>query len=532
MTAYSPARVTCIGRLTCPRLAANIRSRPRKVNATAGNAAGPPAQLPGLSRGASLTIFAGNVQEQRASSLWLRRGVSAPVVIGLVVLAGLIAAVVSLAVMRSRLQRRIDAELAAIRRAGYPVTWQELDRWYTRPASNDFTAVYTNIFAQLPDESQVPTNLPFYGSAKLDSMLGQPLPPDLQAAIRSHLATNAAPIRALCEIHGVPACRYPVDFSRGFAATMPHLRKVRQGARLLGLQTVLYAEDNHSQAATDTLLAGAALANSLQRESHLLSRLGLIACHGINLSAMEWSLSRTAFTDTQLASLMAALAESENLDGMAFALTGERTIVLGTFMAVRSGKYQLADFVWLDGQPFHRLLTEHRFIAKIIELGWRGFSFAQRDMLVSIELENSFVAAAQQPLEKRLAAATANARRAQQVPKYCLLTREILSPIDAAVKKDLCHLAQLRIAHTALAVERYRLAHGTLPENLSELVPALLPAVPRDPFTGEPLHYVRRQPGFTVYSVGPDGRDDGGVKRKPGGREFEPGTDIPFTVVR
>ena len=38
----------------------------------------------------------------------------------------------------------------------------------------------------------------------------------------------------------------------------------------------------------------------------------------------------------------------------------------------------------------------------------------------------------------------------------------------------------------------------------------LPPEVTIDPFNGEPLHVKRSPPGWTVYSVGTNGADDGG----------------------
>ena len=63
----------------------------------------------------------------------------------------------------------------------------------------------------------------------------------------------------------------------------------------------------------------------------------------------------------------------------------------------------------------------------------------------------------------------------------------------------------------------YIRAQGKLPAGLPELVPAYLDAVPHDPFTGQALHYVVRNPGFTVYSVG-GGRQ--GRRRREDGQEW------------
>jgi hypothetical protein len=66
-----------------------------------------------------------------------------------------------------------------------------------------------------------------------------------------------------------------------------------------------------------------------------------------------------------------------------------------------------------------------------------------------------------------------------------------------------------RLARTALALRLHADTHGRLPDRLDALVPAFLPAVPTDPWTGRPLRYVAGPPA-RVWSVGPDRVDDEG----------------------
>jgi len=88
--------------------------------------------------------------------------------------------------------------------------------------------------------------------------------------------------------------------------------------------------------------------------------------------------------------------------------------------------------------------------------------------------------------------------------------------------------AELRCGIVALAVERYRLAHGNWPESLDQLVPKLLPAIPKDLFDGKPIRYRPLSDGVAIYSVGPDGIDDGG-KVDPS-NPIKPGTDLVFRL--
>lgn len=64
---------------------------------------------------------------------------------------------------------------------------------------------------------------------------------------------------------------------------------------------------------------------------------------------------------------------------------------------------------------------------------------------------------------------------------------------------------------TAIALKRFEIRHDHLPDNLSELVPEFLAELPRDYMTDQPLRYRLKVDGnFILYSVGNDGRDDGG----------------------
>jgi hypothetical protein len=70
--------------------------------------------------------------------------------------------------------------------------------------------------------------------------------------------------------------------------------------------------------------------------------------------------------------------------------------------------------------------------------------------------------------------------------------------------------ALIRTAIAALAAERFRLDHGTWPDSLDQLVPNYLAAVPNDPFIAGPIKLRKLSDGLFIYSVGYDGKDDGG----------------------
>jgi hypothetical protein len=97
-----------------------------------------------------------------------------------------------------------------------------------------------------------------------------------------------------------------------------------------------------------------------------------------------------------------------------------------------------------------------------------------------------------------------------------------VSSLIDSVERNLRFEAEKESARVAIALEQFRLDTGKLPERLEELVPKYMDKVPIDPFDGKPLRYKRLEKGYTIYSVGINQIDEGGIR----------GQDYPFTVRR
>jgi hypothetical protein len=69
----------------------------------------------------------------------------------------------------------------------------------------------------------------------------------------------------------------------------------------------------------------------------------------------------------------------------------------------------------------------------------------------------------------------------------------------------------------AFALAAYHADHGRYPAKLEDLVPKYLSTVPDDRFSGKPLIYKPADKGYLFYSVGVDGKDQGGSGELPGG---------------
>jgi hypothetical protein len=67
-----------------------------------------------------------------------------------------------------------------------------------------------------------------------------------------------------------------------------------------------------------------------------------------------------------------------------------------------------------------------------------------------------------------------------------------------------------RNLHVAFALAAYRRDEGRYPARLADLAPKYLAAVPDDLFAGRPLVYRPSEAGYLLYSVGANGKDEGG----------------------
>jgi hypothetical protein len=95
---------------------------------------------------------------------------------------------------------------------------------------------------------------------------------------------------------------------------------------------------------------------------------------------------------------------------------------------------------------------------------------------------------------------------------------DTIKAMPKAVTKAMCAETDRSLTVTAIALKRYFLRHRNYPASLDALVPEFLSAIPTDYMDGKPLKYFRaNDASFTLYSVGTDGRDDGGDLSLPQG---------------
>lgn len=73
--------------------------------------------------------------------------------------------------------------------------------------------------------------------------------------------------------------------------------------------------------------------------------------------------------------------------------------------------------------------------------------------------------------------------------------------------------ATLQLTKLAVALEVYSAEYGAYPDELAQLVPAVLEEIPRDLYSEEPFRYEKKPEGYLLYSVYENGVDDRGTDR-------------------
>ena len=364
--------------------------------------------------------------------------------------------------------------------------------------------------------------MPIVGSAELPPRT-EPLSDDTKSRVAQHIADNQQALELLHTGAAAEYFRYPVDFGDGIGTLMPHLNELKKGAKLLNLEAVLYAEKGKPQLATDSVISSLGIARSLTKEPMVVSQLVRISCQALNASILEHLINRTDFTDEQLAELSQAVAEADDPAAMARGYVGERCFAIDTFKLPYSKIRHVSSFP--SRRPTVGVLS---FVL------YKATGTKSMDLLIYLDFLDNYIRATQVPLHLRQDAVQAIEAKLTTLSKAHIFLHLFPPTFARYTILDLANVSYLRAAQASLAIQRYRLAIGKIPDTLGDLAPTYLDAVPSDPFDGNDLRYKKLVTGFVVYSIGEDGSDDGGKERPPTRQRTGDAVnyDVTFTVER
>ena len=321
----------------------------------------------------------------------------------------------------------------------------------------------------------------------------------------------------------LPCSRFPLTYTAESPAAilLPHLAAMKRASQFLRLRILAELEAGQPEKALDDLKLSLRLVEAVRTDPFLISHLVRIAMLQIMLQPVYEGVAEHRWSDAQLVALDAELAKLDFTRDYQLSMHGEIGGVDGEMNLIRRHPEYLPNYEDEFGNGFDddkggqykEPSLPGKVFARLIPTGW-FYQNEYRYVRMMMDYYLPLADAGQGTFSPALARQRDAAVKAefQSFSPYNLLTRMMVSALNPSAKKFAHTQASVNLARTAIALERYRLAHAELPESLDALAPQFIAKVPHDVIGGQPLKYRREaNDQFVLYSVGWNETDDGGV---------------------
>jgi hypothetical protein len=343
--------------------------------------------------------------------------------------------------------------------------------------------------------------------------------PDIQAHLRAELKQVAPELKLALTLAAMRHGRFPLSIAPDGFSTIIHSQAAREVINLLQKEVFRRLRDGDIEGACIAARAMLVAARSVGDEPFIVSQLIRIACVLATTRNLERILAQGEPTESALATMQKMLEEEESTPYLRTAFRGERGLEQALMNAFEDGKVSLSALsvgnAPTNSNPLEKLLSpvQSRSAAKL----------ARPELLRKM---TEYIEISQLPETDRLDQFNIKEQELKD-GSLPVLVRALLPGVVKLADADARVRASIRLAITALASERFRLASNRWPKDLAELTPAYLKAVPLDPYDGKPLKMRATDDGLVVYSIGKDRKDNGGkVDRKMA----RPGDNIVFQL--
>jgi hypothetical protein len=327
----------------------------------------------------------------------------------------------------------------------------------------------------------------------------------------------------LQEAAHVTQCRYPVDYTPGYAALLPHLGNLSKCATLEMCRGILQEQKGETQQAIATIDTIMRMAGSLDAEPDLISVLVQNKIYYRGSDALGWLLNHRHLTREQLTELEQIFGITQPTNRLELALVGERCCTLALFHSSAAEILNVID-------PLYDKRAQGVLNLRFLRLS----GTLKKDEIRFLDEMSACEAMVSEPVPYALKDAEIRRRGLQtEARKGAILTAMFVPGMFKGIERNAERHAQQRVINVVLSIERYRNVKGRLPDSVGELIPEFLPEIPTDPFDEEQLRYRKDGESYFVYSVGPDCVDDDGKKQIPRAAKIDqPKGDIVFAVFR
>jgi hypothetical protein len=279
------------------------------------------------------------------------------------------------------------------------------------------------------------------------------------------------------------------------------------------------------------------LVKSIESQKLIIAQLVRLACAQIAFTVTWEALQAPGWTDDQLRELQSAWQSIEFPRAMSDSFEMERDMMLEYFNQLRNSapaRKKVMDLMESpNAQEFLGQTPTRSFVLRYLHIPiWRA-AWTDQDELRALDRWQAVIEAdrvactnsckAAKPLFDALLTNIADGffllpedRKKLGWYHRCrfLFSGDSFSIRSLTISKSLRAETEKNMVLTAIALKRYEFRKDNMPTELSALVPEFLSELPKDWMDGQPLRYKPNADGsFLLYSVGENGRDDGGDPR-------------------
>jgi len=312
------------------------------------------------------------------------------------------------------------------------------------------------------------------------------------------ISENSKCFEQFKEVIERPHFKYETDWDKPVAAyRIPSAVPIIQFMKLYSVDTFLKAENGQLNDAIDQCFSWLTFSSTFLDEPFLIQYLISNATARQQIELLNRIISSKKLDDETLFNALKRLDIDVWQKGLIKSVESERVFFIDCAREVLKGnKEVIGDFGY------------NKFWF------WLFRPFKISDLTYSMKIYDEAVETGKIPYYKTSELRKSLSRKLVKIPRYHIFAFWLIPNFEGMFLKKTALEAEILAAKAGIACKIFQNRHGIFPEKLSQLVPDILSEVPTDPFSGKPLIYRRTPSGFIVYSVGSNGKDDGGKETR------------------
>jgi hypothetical protein len=351
------------------------------------------------------------------------------------------------------------------------------------------------------------------------------------------LKTNEATLSQIRVALEKPVLDNRLDYALGLKLPFTHLSQAKSLTSWFGPEGQLALHEGKNRVVLGNVIAQIRLPRLIANDRLAISELVRIAI-SVSARMATWEALQAAdWTEEDLAALQKAWESQEFAKALVRSLEGERIFGDTAFQLFRKSNqetiqalYGLEHFLADNDTERRQWETYARnlpygdavvsFLKKQVYCRIWRFAWSHQDQQRSLESMQRLLELARIAIDKKslveVQPALSRLEEESELKSHYdqwryLVSQQTIFPLPNIVDKAMRAETERSIAICAIVLKRSWLRHGKLPSDLAALVPEFLTSVPIDYMDGKPMKYRLNADGsFTIYSVGEDGKDDGG----------------------